>query len=282
MPGQRLRHRLGCTPTGDGVVVARHLAGPERTVVHVDASDGAARHRTALREARADVELRIRGKIDAPVVDRLAHQLSVDVQRVLIAVPDRRHLMPLALPPLGNRAADAARVPAIVDELEAEEADVLDDLEPPVAQVHQRGVVLVALLPPRLHPERHGARRARYLADVRDLDLRVGLILRVAAVEGDVGCPRGTCVRGAGLGAPRDRLPRPRLTQARRAEATRRVVADGACGEGTALSRGQHARAASRPAVAAQGAGAASELGGILPDRRPWDAWGARFSPDPA
>src|SRR2546422_189002 len=60
MPGQRLRHRLGRAPPGDGVELPRHLAGPERTVVHVDASDGPARHRTALGEARADVELRIR------------------------------------------------------------------------------------------------------------------------------------------------------------------------------------------------------------------------------
>src|SRR5438552_9661157 len=280
MPGRRLRRRPGRAPPGDGCEVARHLAGPERAVVHVDAPEGPVRDRTALGKIRADVELRTRGEIDPPVVDRLAHQLPVDVQRVLIAVPDRRHLMPLALPPLGDRSAHAARATGVVDELEAEEADVLDDLEPPVAQVHQRGVVLVALLPPRLQPERHGSRRARYLADVGDLDLCLGLVCRVAAVERDVG-PRiaGARVRGPGRGAPRARLSRPRLAQARRAETTRRLVPDGARGEGTALSRSQHARAASRPAV---GAEAACELGGILTDRRPWNARGARFSPDPA
>src|SRR5207253_4347594 len=217
--------------------------------------------------------LRTRGEIDLPVVYRLAHQLPVYVQRILSAVPGRCHLMPLALPPLGDRSAHAARATGVVDELEAEEADVLDDLEPPVAQVHQRGVVLVALLPPRLQPERHGSRRARYLADVGDLDLCLGLVCRVAAVERDVG-PRiaGARVRGPGLGAPRDRLSRPRLAQARRGEATRRVVADRARGEGPALPRGQRARTVSRPAVAAQGAGA----GRVLTDRGPWDARAAR------
>src|SRR5207253_3523337 len=212
--------------------------------------------------------LRTRGEIDLPVVYRLAHQLPVYVQRILSAVPGRCHLMPLAFPPLGDRSAQAARVTAVVDELEAEEADVLDDLEPPVAQFHQRGVVLVALLPPRLQPERHGSRRARYLADVGDLDLCLGLVCRVAAVEGDVG-PRGrriagARVRGPGLGAPRARLSRPRRVHARRGEATRRLVANGARGEGAALPRGEHARTVSRPAVAAQGARAASEPGRLL------------------
>src|SRR5438128_630462 len=151
--------------------------------------------------------------------------------------------MRLALSPVGDRSADAARATGVHDELEAEQADVLDDLEPPVAQVQQRGVVLVALLPPRLQPERHGSRRARYLADVGDLDLCLGLVCRVAAVEGDVG-PRGrriagARVRGPGLGAPRARLSRPRRVHARRGEATRRLVANGARGEGAALPRGE-------------------------------------------
>src|SRR5207249_2468600 len=75
MPGRRLRRRPGRAPPGDGVEVARHLAGPERAVVQVDAPDGAMRHRTALGEIRADVELRARGETDLPVVDRLADQL---------------------------------------------------------------------------------------------------------------------------------------------------------------------------------------------------------------
>src|SRR3989442_11974287 len=75
------RRHTRCGRDWSSDVCSSDLAGPERTVVQIDAPDGAARHRTALGEIRADVELRTRGEIDLPVVDRLAHQLPVDVDR---------------------------------------------------------------------------------------------------------------------------------------------------------------------------------------------------------
>src|SRR5262249_32742711 len=104
-------------------------------------------------------------------VRRLAHQLTVDIEREGAAAPGGRHLMPVTGLPVGDRGADAALPALLVRELEAEEVDVLDDLEAPVAELEEVGVVLVALLPSRLEPERERAAPRRDLADVVDGDL---------------------------------------------------------------------------------------------------------------
>src|SRR5213593_1029917 len=106
--------------------------------------------------------------------------------------------MPLTRAPVVDRHADAAYA-AVAGGLEAQEVDVLDDLQ--VAELHQRGVVLVAVAPLRLQPEGHGSRLAGEVAGGGNLDLRIERILVTArALE------RNVRVRGQAGG--RLRLPR--------------------------------------------------------------------------
>src|SRR5947208_277080 len=183
------------------LIPVRHLARRQRAVLEVDLADHAGRDGTALGEVRSDEELRVGRQIDATVVHRLAHELAVEVHRELAAVPRRRHLVPLAGFPLRDRRADAARDAVVVEELEAQEVDVLDHLEAAVAELDEGGVVVIAFVPAGLKPERHGAGPAGDLLDVGDFHLRIGRVLRgLAAVEGDVRAPRWHLGGGHGTG----------------------------------------------------------------------------------
>src|SRR5204862_2715125 len=123
------------------------------------------RYRSVLGVRRADEQLRVRRHLHRPAgVLRLTHELAVDVERVRVAGPRRRDLMPLAVLPVRDGCADAALVAGVVGELEAEEVDVLDHLELAVANLEKVRVVLVTRLPARLEPERHRPAAGRDLA----------------------------------------------------------------------------------------------------------------------
>ena len=179
----------------------------------------------------------------------LRDELPVDVERVLGAVPGGRDLVPFALLPVSDRRAEATRDTTVVRELEDQVVDVLDHLNATVAQLKQRGSVLVGRPRFRLQPERHRPRGTRDLADVPDLDSRVGGVLNAApAREADVAFGRparggvlnaapareadvavGRPARGGG-GFRRGRTQRPRTLLAayafEAAQGTRRQVAE--------------------------------------------------------
>ena len=93
--------------------------------------------------------------------------------------------MPLALLPVGDRHTDPAG-PVLLRQLEAEEVDVLHELQA-VPQLDDGGVVVTAVRPLRLEPQRHGPRAAGDLAQLGHLDRRVGREEHgIAAVVGDV------------------------------------------------------------------------------------------------